>query len=61
MRHTPLDRLPVVERLPIGDQRGNLERLYCSEELREAGLQTPIEQTNHTLTKARGMDGQALR
>ena len=52
---TPLNGLSVVERLPIGDQRGYLERMYCSENLREAGLQVPIAQINHTFTKIAGM------
>ena len=54
LHQTRLQDLQVVERRPIGDQRGFLERLYCSVELREAGLRSTIAQINRTLTKARG-------
>jgi dTDP-4-dehydrorhamnose 3,5-epimerase len=51
---TALDGLLVLERRPIGDERGYLERMYCSDDLREVGLLTPIAQINHTLTKSKG-------
>ena len=35
---TPIDGLVVAERLPISDQRGFLERLFCAEEFSEIGL-----------------------
>jgi dTDP-4-dehydrorhamnose 3,5-epimerase len=54
LHQTRLQDLQVVERLPISDQRGFLERLYCSVELREAGLRSAVAQINRTLTKARG-------
>lgn len=51
---TPICGLNILRRWPIGDNRGYLERLFCTEEL--AGLLTGkrIEQINHTLTANRG-------
>lgn len=50
IRQTPLTGLVAVERQRRGDERGYLERLFCSEELFEAGWQQPIRQVNHTYT-----------
>jgi dTDP-4-dehydrorhamnose 3,5-epimerase len=46
--------LRVIERLPIGDARGFLSRLFCADELIEAGWNAPIKQINHTFTARRG-------
>ena len=51
---TPLEGLTLVQRIAIEDQRGFLSRFYCAEEFRTAGLDKPIAQINHTLTKSRG-------
>jgi dTDP-4-dehydrorhamnose 3,5-epimerase len=51
---TPLAGLRVLQRKPIGDNRGYLERLYCNEELQALAPGKPISQINHTLTAARG-------
>jgi dTDP-4-dehydrorhamnose 3,5-epimerase len=51
---TALDGLKVIRRLPIQDSRGEFQRLYCNQELREAGLVKPVAQVNHSLTKKRG-------
>lgn len=51
---TPLAGLHVVERLPIGDARGFLARLYCATEFATAGYARPIAQINHTMTRRRG-------
>lgn len=51
---TPLAGLQVVQRKPIGDQRGYLERLFCAEELQQFTLGKPISQINHTFTASRG-------
>lgn len=51
---TPLAGLRVLQRKPIGDQRGYLERLYCNEELQALAPGKPISQINRTLTAARG-------
>lgn len=54
IRSTPLDGLYSLERLPIGDPRGYLERLYCAEDFRAMGWHAPIAQINHTLTSIAG-------
>lgn len=54
IRPTPLAGLAVVRRLPIGDARGSLERLYCSTELRDLLGGRPIAQINLTRTAAGG-------
>jgi dTDP-4-dehydrorhamnose 3,5-epimerase len=46
--------LKLITRLPITDERGHLTRLFCSEELFEAGWDAPIVQINHTSTIVRG-------
>lgn len=51
---TPLDGAKVLERKPIGDARGFLERLYCAEELAEILGARRIAQVNRTLTRRRG-------
>lgn len=51
---TPLDGLQILQRQPVGDERGYLERLYCAEALRELLAGRPIAQINHTLTRRRG-------
>jgi dTDP-4-dehydrorhamnose 3,5-epimerase len=51
---TPFSGLRVLQRKPIGDSRGYLERLFCSEELQTLAPGKPIAQINHTLTASRG-------
>ncbi len=51
---TPLNGLVQVQRKAIEDDRGFLSRFYCVEEFREAGLNKPIAQINHTLTRKKG-------
>lgn len=51
---TALAGLQVVQRKPVGDQRGYLERLFCAEELQQLALGKPISQINHTFTASRG-------
>lgn len=51
---TPLAGLRVLQRKPIGDSRGYLERLFCGEELQAITPGRHIAQINHTLTVARG-------
>ena len=46
----PLTGLIRVRRKRLGDQRGHLERLFCANELAEAGWTGPIAQINHTVT-----------
>lgn len=51
---TPLAGLTVIQRKPIIDERGFFERLFCYDELREAGLEKPIVQINRSLTRKKG-------
>lgn len=51
---TPLAGLTLVQRKPTEDARGLFGRLFCAEEFRAAGLQKPIAQINHTLTRNKG-------
>jgi dTDP-4-dehydrorhamnose 3,5-epimerase len=51
---TPLEGLVVLQRKPIGDHRGFLERLFCVEELHTLLPNKSIMQINHTLTVKRG-------
>lgn len=51
---TPLAGLVLVQRKTLEDQRGFLSRFYCAEEFREAGVDKPIAQINHTLTRKKG-------
>lgn len=51
---TPIMGLKVIERKPIGDQRGFLSRIFCADQLKSAGWVRPIAQINQTVTKKRG-------
>jgi dTDP-4-dehydrorhamnose 3,5-epimerase len=50
----PLFGLKRIERQCIGDSRGFLSRMFCAEELTDAGWHKPIAQINHTFTTKRG-------
>lgn len=47
---TPLAGLRILQRKPIGDSRGYLERLFCADELQTLAPGRHIAQINHTLT-----------
>jgi dTDP-4-dehydrorhamnose 3,5-epimerase len=47
---TSIHGLHVIQRKPIGDERGYLERLFCNDELEPIIGQRRILQINHTLT-----------
>jgi dTDP-4-dehydrorhamnose 3,5-epimerase len=51
---TPIVGLLVLQRKPIVDSRGYLERLFCQEELQEIIAGKKVEQINHSFTKIRG-------
>lgn len=51
---TPISGLRVLQRIPLGDSRGYLERLFCAEELKTLSSGKPISQVNHTATANRG-------
>lgn len=54
IRDLPLAGLKCIERQRFGDSRGFLSRLFCAEELAEAGWKKPIAQINHTYTARQG-------
>jgi dTDP-4-dehydrorhamnose 3,5-epimerase len=47
----PLSGLMLIQRKVIEDHRGFLSRFYCAEEFAAAGINKPIAQINHTLTR----------
>ena len=49
----PLAGLMLMERRPIGDERGFLERLFCRDTFLQFGIDGEIQQINHTLTRRR--------
>jgi len=51
---TPLAGLSLIQRHPIGDERGYLERLFCTQDLQAIIGQRSILQINHTLTAKAG-------
>lgn len=51
---TGLPGAPVIERSPLSDARGYLERLYCDDELRPILGDRTIRQVNRTVTRAKG-------
>jgi dTDP-4-dehydrorhamnose 3,5-epimerase len=51
---TGFEGLTVLQRKPIGDARGYLERIFCAAELAEVIGNKAIIQINHTHTAARG-------
>ena len=54
IENTPIDGLPIIQRQPIGDDRGYLERLFCSDELDALIGKCSIVQINHTQTTKAG-------
>ena len=54
LNQTPIAGLQVIQRQPIGDERGYLERMFCSEELQSIIGSRRITQINHTKTAKRG-------
>lgn len=51
---TPIGGVKLVQRQPLSDERGYLARLFCAQELAQAGWHTPVAQINLTLTRKRG-------
>lgn len=51
---TPIKGLVIVQRKAIEDHRGFFSRFFCAEEFREAGLNKPIAQINHSFTRKTG-------
>lgn len=52
---TPLEGLVLITRKRMGDERGWLERLFCANELKEAGWRGGVAQLNRTITAKRGI------
>ncbi len=52
--NTALKDLHSLQRKPLGDERGYLERLFCTEELQEILSGKHIMQINHTFTQKKG-------
>jgi len=50
----PLAGLKLVERQRFADARGSFARLFCAEELHDAGWTGSIAQINHTSTARKG-------
>ena len=48
---TPISDLYVVERMPMRDERGSLERIFCADEFLKIGLLDQIKQINLVVTK----------
>lgn len=51
---TPLAGLVVIERMPIADERGALERLFCANEFAVEKIPLSIVQANCTVTTRKG-------
>ncbi|MBK1642770.1 dTDP-4-dehydrorhamnose 3,5-epimerase [Chromatium okenii] len=51
---TGIAGVAVVERLPIHDERGFFERVFCTQEFAALTQNKPLVQINRTLTKRRG-------
>lgn len=54
MHETPISELLWITRSVIGDNRGSFSRLFCSEELKRVGFNSPIAQVNITKTEKKG-------
>ncbi|MCI4567726.1 dTDP-4-dehydrorhamnose 3,5-epimerase family protein [Lysobacter sp. CFH 32150] len=50
----PLGGLKIIQRMPIGDSRGYLERLYCADEFEGCLVGRSIVQINRSLTLRMG-------
>jgi dTDP-4-dehydrorhamnose 3,5-epimerase len=53
-QETALAGLLQVQRQRLADARGSLSRLFCADELHDAGWTQPVRQINHTRTLRRG-------
>jgi dTDP-4-dehydrorhamnose 3,5-epimerase len=51
---TPFSGLKILERKIVGDQRGSFHRMFCADELGDAGWTAPVAQINFTRTTLRG-------
>ena len=51
---TPLAGVRMVQRQPKADPRGAFARIFCAQELAEAGWSKPLAQVNHSRTSLAG-------
>src|SRR5207302_7060238 len=51
---TPIAGLKIIERSRQSDERGFFSRMFCAEELLEAGWSAPIAQINQSMTRRAG-------
>lgn len=51
---TPITGLQIIERHPLNDERGFLERMFCQKTLKFLLKEKTIRQINHTLTGKEG-------
>ncbi len=51
---TSLGGLRILQRRPVGDHRGYLERMYCAHELETLLSRKSVSQINHSLTQKAG-------
>ena len=54
IKKTSIQDLCFFNRKPIGDDRGYLERLFCTDDLKELLGERKIVQINHTKTLSKG-------
>jgi len=52
---TSLPEVWIVERKYFEDDRGSFGRLFCTDEFHKIGLNKPIVQINHSITKMKGI------
>jgi dTDP-4-dehydrorhamnose 3,5-epimerase len=52
--NTPIEGLKILKTVPLSDDRGFFQRLFCDEELKEIGLNKKIVNINHSFTKKAG-------
>ena len=55
IKESPIDGLRIIERKPLADERGYLERMFCDEELEAIVGSRRIVQINRTLTSRGGV------
>jgi dTDP-4-dehydrorhamnose 3,5-epimerase len=54
IEQTPIAGLQLIQRKPFGDERGYLERMFCTDELKGIFGNRNIVQINHTLSTKAG-------
>tara|TARA_B100000575_G_C22964564_1_gene557084 strand:- start:210 stop:782 length:573 start_codon:yes stop_codon:yes gene_type:complete len=54
LEKTPIDDLFIITRIPLSDERGYLERLFCKSDLENYFEEKSIIQINHTSTSGKG-------